>query len=241
MWTGKLLGRSVEFTLKNAWPLIAALVLFAPADYALNYYHHYLFDNLRGFSGALFFVLPLSALLINLAYALFQALLYALIWSRLHGLPVSYQSFRAWIKLSFWNFYLYFLIYYLIMMVGGALLIPTLLFFLLFPYLDLVILYEQKPLGAAIRKNLALIPAMPAPIIILSMIRFALYGLAPLILFLAGQSRAFQDAYIILVPFLSLPVDVSVVLLYSYLTRNKIPRYYAGLDFDDPAHHGDWL
>ncbi|HUT55519.1 MAG TPA: hypothetical protein VM658_19165 [bacterium] len=242
MWTGKLLGRSAGFTIKNAWPLLAALAIFAPVDYALNHFHHFLFENLKVFSGELFFAPPLSVLLINLVYALYQALLYALIWSRLHATPLTYKAFRDWLALSFWNFYLYFLIYYLIMVVGaGLLMIPVLIFYLVFPYLDLAILFDQKPLGAAIRKNLALIALMPVPVITLSLIRFVLAGFIPLILFAAGNSDAYQDAYTFLLPLLSLPVDVSVVVLYSYLTRHKIPRFYGGLDFDDAAPHGDWF
>jgi hypothetical protein len=242
MWALRLWGRSIEFCVKHAWPLLVALIVFAPADFAVNQYHDYLFKNLNYFSGPLFFVPPLSVLLINLVYALFQALIYALIWSRLTALPLTYKSFRDWLALSFWNYYLYFLIYYLIMMVGGALLmIPVLLFFLLFPYLDLVILYEQKPLGAAIRENLSLIAPMPVPIIVLSVFRFMLYGFAPLILFVAGNNNTLRDTYTLALPFLSLPVDVSVVVLYFYLTRHKVPRYYMGLDFDETVHHDDWF
>jgi len=229
-----LLSRSAGFVIKYSWPLLAAAVVYIPLQFALEE-ASYFFYEINKTSGNIFLLaLPLLLLINALLDLFYQALIYSLAWSKLHEAPLTFKSFRDWLALSFFTFYAYILIYYLVFISGWAMLmLPMLAFMIAFPFLDIVILFEHKPLGESMRRNFALLFAMPVPAVALSLVRFVLAGWIPLVVNLSGSLKPYLDLYGNLLVLLILPVDVSFLVLYSYLTRKKTPKSFTGVPFED--------
>jgi hypothetical protein len=229
-----LLSRSAMFVIEYSWPLLAVALVYIPLQFALEEASDFFFEFDKTSGNIALIALPLLLLINALIDLFYQALIYSLAWSKLHETPLTFRSFRDWLAPSFFTFYAYILIYYLVFFAGWAMLmLPLLAFMIAFPFLDIVILFEQKPLGESMRKNFALLLAMPVPVVALSLVRFVLAGWIPLAIYLSGSLKPYLDLYGYLLVLLVLPVDVSFLVMYSYLKHKKMPGSFVGAGFGE--------
>lgn len=234
----RLLYTGARFAAIHSWPVLAVAALFIPLQFGIDQSNRSVQDYFNtGDDMARYFLLLSPYLLLNALFdTLYRGALLALVWSRLRKSPLGYRAWREWLKLSFWNYFLYTLLFYCFVILGWTLaMLPLLLFFLAFPYLDVVILFEQKRLGAGVRRNLALFTAMPGPAIGLSLVRFALYGFVPLLLYAAESSESMSSIYGYALIILEVPVSVAFLALYHVLTQGRPPT---GLEGAGPFDEG---
>lgn len=234
MFVLRILPRSARFVVVNSWPLLAVVLAFLPVQFGLDRSYTYLYGQVEQTSWLVGLLIPGCLLLQILVDVFAQALVLALAWSKIMGTPLSFKSFRDWLALSFRVFFAFTALYYLAYILGFALfMLPLLAFVLAFPYLDIVILFEHAPLRKSVRRNFELLLAMPTPAVILSIIRFFFAGWIPLALILSRMPETYSDLYGFIWAIFSLPVDVTFLVLYAYLAKEKIPRFFYDVAFED--------
>ena len=167
----------------------------------------------------------------TLSGTLYQSLLIFAIWTKLHKSDFSYRLWRDWAVMSFPVFFFFnFLILAVFKSGLGIFVFPFIIF--LMPFIDIIILFEQKGLVDAFKKNIIVALLLPTPTIILSIVRLLLIGWVPVSLILMEVPYQARTLIMYSMIILIVPVDTCFIALYSLFTTKKMPE---GFEEKDPA------
>jgi hypothetical protein len=230
MRTSRLIIDSVIFILKNSWPILAISALYLPIQVSLDQSEIYLFKILSINQEEIIRTLIISFPYLffdTLSGTIYQSVLIFAIWTKLHKVKFTYKSWRDWAILSFPVFFFFnFLIMATFKSGLGIFLFPFIIF--LMPYVDLVILFEQKGIVDSFRQNIIVALLLPTPTIIMSIIRLVLIGWLPISLLMMevpyqARSLIMYSMIVFLVPF-----DTCFIVLYSLYSDKKLPDGFEG-------------
>lgn len=235
--TLELLKKCLRFALANTWPVLAVPALYLPFQFALNLAEQGIMSrfgqekDVNIFLGSFLAFLLLQTLIDTLYYAAF----YAVSWAALHKRPLTYASFRDWFLAAAPLAFVFRLLFNTgINLSLFLLMIPALAMFMATPFMDAAILYEQRPLGSAFRRNLQLLASAPAPALFIAGVRFLLTAWIPYALILADVPDAHYYFIGYLGIMISAPLDLALVVLYARRAVGRYPIYFSDLaDYDD--------
>jgi len=229
MSPSNLLRLCVRFTMANSWPLLALAALFVPVIFGLDYSSRELFSlfNLEDNPWLYFPLIAPYVPVFALVSTFYYSLLMYLGWAILHKNPVSYRSFHDWLRLSFWNYFLFSLIYYMVVM-GGLVfaILPVFIYMIILPYLEIVILFEQKNLRESFSRSIELLLAMPGPAVIVGVIRFAVIISLPYTLMVLDLDSRITGITQYVTVILEVPFYIAYLVLFSILIKEHLPETF---------------